>query len=77
MPDLLGIKAINDNWGTGIRVALDDVSHVGGANLALLARCNVDIIKIDKSLVSQINAQCPALEWLAGIAGLLGSSQLN
>jgi sensor c-di-GMP phosphodiesterase-like protein len=77
VPDLLGIKAINNDWGSGVRIALDDVSHVGGANLALLARCNFHIIKLDRSLVSQINPQCPSPEWLAGIAAVLLSSRLE
>jgi sensor c-di-GMP phosphodiesterase-like protein len=77
VPDLLGIKALNTTSGAGVRVALDDVSHVGGANLALLARCNFHIIKLDRSLVAQISPQCPAPEWLAGIAAVLRSSQLE
>jgi EAL domain-containing protein (putative c-di-GMP-specific phosphodiesterase class I) len=77
VPDLLGVKAINDNWGSGVRVALDDVTHAGGANLAVLARCNLHIVKIDMSLVSQITPQCPSPEWLEGIAALIQMSRLD
>jgi EAL domain-containing protein (putative c-di-GMP-specific phosphodiesterase class I) len=77
VPDLLGIQAINDNWGSGVRVALDDVTNVGGANLSVLARCNFHIIKLDRSLVSQITPQEPSPNWLKGIAALIRASRLQ
>src|SRR5262249_43928323 len=48
----------------------------GGANLAVLARCNFDAIKLDRSLIGQITPQCPAPEWLASVTALLESSRL-
>jgi len=77
VPDLLGIQAINDTWGSGVRVALDDVTNVGGANLSVLARCNFHIIKLDRSLVSQITPQGLSPEWLRGIAAMIRASQLQ
>ena len=77
VPDLLGIQAINENWGGGARLALDDVTHVGGANLSVLARCNMHMIKIDGSLVAQISPDSPAPTWLAGISHLIKASQLE
>jgi sensor c-di-GMP phosphodiesterase-like protein len=77
LPDPLGIMAINDNWGSGVRIALDDVTQTGGANLAVLARCNFHIIKLDRSLVAQITAQVPSPPWLDGIAALIQRSQLQ
>lgn len=77
VPDLLGIQAINDIWGSGARVALDDVTQVGGAHLSVLARCNFHIIKLDRSLVSQITPQGPSPEWLKGIAALIRASKLQ
>ena len=59
VPDLLGVNAINNAWGMGVRIALDDVTLAGGGNLAVLARCNFHIIKLDRQLVSQIGRQCP------------------
>ena len=76
VPDSLGLETINTAGQLGVRVALDDVTLVGGTNLAILARCNFDITKLDKSLVFQISPQCPSPEWLGGITALLGSSQL-
>src|SRR5262249_23990065 len=42
VPDPLGVDAINQSRLMGIQVALDDVTLVGAANLAVLARCKFD-----------------------------------
>jgi hypothetical protein len=68
---------LNQMSRTRVRVALDDVKLFGGGHLALLARCNFDIIKIDMSLVSQISPQTPRPEWLDGLTAVLQSSELN
>ncbi len=77
VPDLLGIQAINDSWGTGVRLALDDFSNIAGANLALLARCNFHIIKVDMSLVSQITDETPMPDWLPALSAIVESSLLT
>jgi len=77
LPDLIGVEAINQLGRMGVRVALDDVTLTGGANLAILARCNLHTVKLDKSLVAQISPQCPAPDWLVGIKAMLGSSQME
>jgi sensor c-di-GMP phosphodiesterase-like protein len=77
IPDMMAVTAINDYLSTGGCVALDDVTLVGGGNLAVLARCNISIIKLDRSLVSQIVEQSPAPAWLESVRALLGSSQLK
>jgi len=74
--DLLGIETIN-SWDKDIRFALDDFTFAGGAKLAVLSRSNINIIKLDMSLVSQISPQRPAPEWLGGITALLQSSRLE
>jgi sensor c-di-GMP phosphodiesterase-like protein len=76
LPDLLGIEAMNYSRRKGVRIALDDVTLAGGANLTILARANIDIIKLDTSLISQIGPQCPHPGWLDDIAALLRSSRL-
>jgi sensor c-di-GMP phosphodiesterase-like protein len=76
VPDALGVASINQYEGEGIKVALDDVTLVGGANLAVLARCNFYAIKLDKSLVDQITPQCPGPPWLRSVTALLESSAL-
>jgi sensor c-di-GMP phosphodiesterase-like protein len=77
LPDLLGVNAINEAGRMGVRVALDDVTLAGGANLAILARCNISIIKLDKSLVSEITLECPFPEWIAAVASMLEASKLE
>ena len=47
LPDLLGVEAINQANNMGTRVALDDVTFAGAANLAVLARANFSSIKLD------------------------------
>jgi sensor c-di-GMP phosphodiesterase-like protein len=53
VPDKLGIDALNNAQRYGARVALDDVG-MEGSNLVVLARCRVDIIKIDKSVIKEL-----------------------
>lgn len=77
LPDGLGVQALNYMSGSGVRIALDDVTLVGGANLMVLSRCNFSIVKIDRSLVAQISPQCPRPEWLDGLTALLQSSRLD
>ena len=77
IPDLLGVNAINDIGISGVRIALDDVTLAGGANIAVLSRCNFGIIKLDRSLVSQIGPECPNPEWLAGVSAMLQSSRFE
>ena len=76
VPDQLGLDALNNIPTTGARVALDDAT-LSGANLALLMRCNFDFIKIDRSLVEQLNGGAQPPEWLAGLAALLGTTSLQ
>jgi sensor c-di-GMP phosphodiesterase-like protein len=77
VPDQLGVEAINQGAAAGVRFALDDVTFVGGANLAVLARCNFYSIKLDRTLVMQITPDCPDPEWLASVKALLESTRLQ
>jgi sensor c-di-GMP phosphodiesterase-like protein len=76
VPDLLGIETVNLSGLLGVRIALDDVTMTGAANLAIMGRTKLDIIKIDKSLVALIGTKGPRPPWLRGIAALLRSSPL-
>jgi EAL domain-containing protein (putative c-di-GMP-specific phosphodiesterase class I) len=71
------MRAIDHANRRGVQLALDDVTLVGGANLAILARCNFDIIKLDRALIAQITPQDPAPEWLASVAAMLAASKLT
>jgi sensor c-di-GMP phosphodiesterase-like protein len=76
IPDQLGLDALNSVAGTGARVALDDVM-LTGANLALLTRCHVDIVKIDRTLVEQLRPGEPQPDWLTGLKPLIESTSLH
>jgi sensor c-di-GMP phosphodiesterase-like protein len=76
VPDQLGMDALNAMAERGVRVALDDVA-LSGVNLALLARCNFRIIKLDRRLIGQLAAGCPDPKWLAGLASLLRNSTIE
>jgi EAL domain-containing protein (putative c-di-GMP-specific phosphodiesterase class I) len=76
VPDQLGMAALNAMAERGVRIALDDVA-LSGVNLALLARCNFRIIKIDRRLTGQLVAASPAPAWLAGLASLLRNSEIQ
>ena len=73
VPDQLGIDAISQSPA---KVALDDVTLVGGASLAVLIRSTFHSIKLDKSLIDQIVPEHPAPEWLTAIGPLLASAPL-
>jgi sensor c-di-GMP phosphodiesterase-like protein len=75
IPDQLGLMALNSMSNGGIQLALDDVM-MSGTNLALIARCNFHIIKLDRLLTAQVTAACPHPDWLRSLAGLLQASDL-
>lgn len=76
LPDLLAVAGIAAFTEKGGRFALDDVTLVGGANLAILARCDLAIIKLDMTLISQIRPESTTPDWLEGIEAMLHSSRL-
>ncbi len=77
VPDAMAVQAIDHADRRGVQLALDDVTLVGGANLAILARCNFDIIKLDRALIAQIKPQDPTPDWLASVAAMLAASRLT
>ena len=50
---------------------------LSGANLTLLSRCHLDIIKLDRHLVAQITPECPRPEWLVGLSAVLLATQVS
>lgn len=76
LPDALALEGMVQARKLGIKIALDDVTLLGGANLAILSRCQFDMIKVDRSLVAQITPDVTEPEWLEGIAALIRSSKL-
>jgi len=76
VPDQIGLQALNMMAERGLRVALDDVA-LNGVNLALLARCNFTVIKLDRQLTAQLEPDVPAPEWLDALGSLLRNSSLQ
>ena len=77
LPDLIGLNAINGAKAFGIRVAIDDVSLHGAAQAAVLARANIDIVKLDRSLIAQIGPDCPHPAWLDDMVALNRTPRLT
>jgi len=76
VPDQLGLQALNMMAERGLRVALDDVA-LNGTNLALLARCNFNVIKLDRQLTSQLEPGALEPQWLAALSSLLRNTELQ
>jgi EAL domain-containing protein (putative c-di-GMP-specific phosphodiesterase class I) len=76
VPDRLGVEALNEFAERGVRLALDD-TMLSGANLALLARCNFKIVKLDRELIARLKAAAPPPAWLEGLSSLLKSGNLQ
>jgi EAL domain-containing protein (putative c-di-GMP-specific phosphodiesterase class I) len=76
VPDRLGLQALNLMAERGVRIALDDVM-MNGANLALLTRCNFNMIKLDRELIAQLMPDKPPPDWFAGLRTLLKQNSLQ
>lgn len=76
VPDHLGLDALNLMAANGVRLALDN-TMLNGTNLALLARCNLSMIKLDRKATAQLGPRKPAPDWLAGLQALLKTSTLQ
>jgi sensor c-di-GMP phosphodiesterase-like protein len=78
VPDQLGLDALNKVPSTGARVALDDTT-LSGSNLALLMRCHFDFLKLDRTLLRQIDGVRSSVrpEWLDGLSTLLETTSLQ
>lgn len=70
VPDKQGVDAINDAARGRVRVALDDVG-MDDANLVLLSRAKIDIIKIDKSFAKQMLSEDWSPERIRGLSALI------
>jgi EAL domain-containing protein (putative c-di-GMP-specific phosphodiesterase class I) len=76
VPDRLGIEALNLSAERGIRLALDDVGS-GRVNVIVLSRCNVEMIKLDRELISQVRTGEPLPSKLEAITSLLKTNKLD
>ena len=76
VPDRIGVDAVSRWTENGFRVALDDVG-TGGANLIVLARCKVEMIKIDRQVVAQVRRGEPLPDNLEALAPLIKTGKLE
>ena len=79
VPDRIGVEALNAlaTSKTKVRIALDDV-HLNGANLVVLARAHVHIIKIVASpAASSLEKNKSELSRLESLVGLMGEGDFN
>ncbi|AKC85821.1 EAL domain-containing protein [Pseudoxanthomonas suwonensis] len=76
IPDGIGVSEMEEAARNGVRFALDDVT-LDGANLAVLSRSTFHIIKIAPALLAEIGPERPRPDWLAGLAALLATTDLQ
>jgi EAL domain-containing protein (putative c-di-GMP-specific phosphodiesterase class I) len=77
VPDQMGVSAIVEAARRhGVRIALDDV-NVSGANIIVLARCHVAIIKLDRELVAELGRGGEEPAWLAALSSLLRTTPME
>jgi len=76
LPDQIGLQALDLAARQGVRIALDDV-RINPASVMVLSRSNVQIIKIDKSVLLDIPADGAMPRWAEALAVLLKTTQLE
>ena len=76
VPDAIGVAAINKARAAGVRVALDDVG-INDANLLVLSRVNVDIIKLPKSFADSLLDEEGAPANLTGLRALMKATNVQ
>ena len=76
VPDQLGLHAIDLAARQGVRVALDDV-RIDPASVMVLARCNAQIIKIDKSVLLDDGKGGSVPRWAEALSVLLKTTDLE
>jgi len=76
LPDQLGLQALDLAARQGVRIALDDVA-IDPANVLVLSRSNVKIIKIDRSVVLEIQHESGTPRWAEALAVLLRTTDLK
>lgn len=76
VPDRQALDTLAVAAERGVRVALDG-AMLNGTNLALLARCNLSMIKLHPALVGEIAPERPRPFWLTALQPLLRTSLLD
>lgn len=78
VPDQLGLRALDLAAREGVRIALDDV-RIDPASVMVLSRSNVQIIKIDKSVLLDTGASVGVAmpRWAEALSVLLKTTDLE
>lgn len=76
LPDQIGLNALDLAARQGVRIALDDV-RIDPASVMVLSRSNVQIIKIDKSVLLDPGAGGAMPRWAEALAVLLKTTGLE
>ena len=76
VPDQQGLRALDLSARQGVRIALDDV-RIDPASVLVLSRCNVQIIKIDKSVLLDTGAGGAMPRWAEALSVLLKTTDLE
>lgn len=76
VPDQMGLHALDLSARQGVRIALDDV-RIDPANVMVLARCNAQIIKIDKSVLLDTGAGGALPRWAEALSVLLKTTDIE
>ncbi|HYR26183.1 MAG TPA: EAL domain-containing protein [Aquabacterium sp.] len=78
VPDQLGLRALDLAARQGIRIALDDV-RIDPASVMVLSRSNVQIIKIDKSVLldTGVSVGVAMPRWAEALSVLLKTTDLE
>jgi sensor c-di-GMP phosphodiesterase-like protein len=76
LPDQMGLRAVDMAARDGVRIAMDDVK-IDPANVLILSRCNVQIIKLDKSVLLDLGEGGFPPRWADALAVLLKTTDLD
>ena len=76
LPDQLGLQALDFATRQGVRIALDDV-RIDPASVMVLSRCNVQIIKIDKSVLLDRGDGESMPRWAEALSVLLKTTNIE
>lgn len=76
LPDHIGLQALDYAASQGVRIALDDVT-IDPANVMVLSRSRVQIIKIDKSVLLDGDGEVSMPRWAEALAVLLKTTNLE
>lgn len=76
LPDQMGLLALDAAARQGVRIAMDDVK-IDPAHVLILSRCNVQIIKLDKSVLLDRGENGSMPRWAEALAVLLKTTDLD